>query len=417
MTYTLEQHLEVSVAMSLSSQRRQWTEVNTHTPSTVWFVTSCDVSAGLSSRQGASAISTAPNKTHSNNCPVAAGLLSPLGATAKSVIEETYSMSHTLACLSCRAITSSLAPDYRKVIHVFVTHILCFAFSLIPHDIPVSSQEQILRHSRGNATKVIFLITDGYSNGGDPRPVAAALRERGVEIFTLGIWQGNIRELHDMASQPKDQHCYLVHNFAEFEALARRALHEDLPTGSYIQEDLSRCSSLCEAGRDCCDLMASCKCGTHTGQYDCICEKGYYGKGLQHECTAGRRLQSLLSWLEEGRTQRGAATAIDDCFLCLSLTRPYNKVSWETLDCVMCSSLTVKAERKSVYSVLLETHHVWFVQCLHTPARIQVCPCLCPDVIEQNVSQAKESTPMLVLEVRVSRIQLVLDRHVRRTEN
>lgn len=29
-----------------------------------------------------------------------------------------------------------------------------------------------------------------------------------------------------MASQPKDQHCYLVHNFAEFEALARRALHE-----------------------------------------------------------------------------------------------------------------------------------------------------------------------------------------------
>lgn len=59
----------------------------------------------------------------------------------------------------------------------------------------------------------------------------------------------------------------------------------DLPTGSYIQEDLSLCSSLCDAGRDCCDVMASCKCGTHTGQYDCICEKGYYGKGLQHECT------------------------------------------------------------------------------------------------------------------------------------
>lgn len=88
--------------------------------------------------------------------------------------------------------------------------------------------QQILRHSRTNASKAIFLITDGYSNGGDPRPVAAALRERGVEIFTLGIWQGNIRELHDMASQPKEQHCYLVHNFAEFEALARRALHEGM---------------------------------------------------------------------------------------------------------------------------------------------------------------------------------------------
>ncbi|KAF7230188.1 sushi, von Willebrand factor type A, EGF and pentraxin domain-containing protein 1 isoform X3 [Nothobranchius furzeri] len=183
---------------------------------------------------------------------------------------------------------------------------------------------QILRHSRGNATKVIFLITDGYSNGGDPRPVAAVLRERGVEIFTLGIWQGNIRELHDMASQPKDQHCYLVHNFAEFEALVRRALHEDLPTGSYIQDDLSRCSSLCDAGRDCCDVMASCKCGTHTGQYDCICEKGYYGKGLKHECTAcppgtykpeatPGGLSTCLSCPDTQHTSQPGSTSLDDC--------------------------------------------------------------------------------------------------------
>lgn len=90
---------------------------------------------------------------------------------------------------------------------------------------PVSLQ-QILRHSRENSTKVIFLITDGYSNGGDPRPIAASLRDFGVEIFTFGIWQGNIRELNDMASTPKEEHCYLLHSFEEFEALARRALHE-----------------------------------------------------------------------------------------------------------------------------------------------------------------------------------------------
>ncbi|XP_028329615.1 sushi, von Willebrand factor type A, EGF and pentraxin domain-containing protein 1 isoform X2 [Gouania willdenowi] len=183
---------------------------------------------------------------------------------------------------------------------------------------------QILRNARSNSSKVIFLITDGYSNGGDPRPVAAALRERGVEIFTLGIWQGNIRELHDMASQPKEQHCYLLHNFAEFEALARKALHEDLPTGSYIHEDSSRCSSLCDAGRDCCDLMASCKCGTHTGQYDCICEKGYYGKGLQHECTAcppGSYKPeaapggpgTCLPCPDPQHTSRPGSTALDDC--------------------------------------------------------------------------------------------------------
>ncbi|KAM8746660.1 sushi, von Willebrand factor type A, EGF and pentraxin domain-containing protein 1 isoform 1-T1 [Acanthopagrus schlegelii] len=205
---------------------------------------------------------------------------------------------------------------------------------------------QILRHSRANATKVIFLITDGYSNGGDPRPVAAALRERGVEIFTLGIWQGNIRELHDMASQPKDQHCYLVHNFAEFEALARRALHEDLPTGSYIQEDLSRCSSLCDAGKDCCDLMASCKCGTHTGQYDCICEKGYYGKGLQHECTACPSgtykpegapggLSTCLSCPDPQHTSQPGSTSVSDC-----ICKPGYQPVGMTCQMVYCPALS-----------------------------------------------------------------------------
>uniref|UniRef100_A0A671UN51 Sushi, von Willebrand factor type A, EGF and pentraxin domain-containing protein 1 n=1 Tax=Sparus aurata TaxID=8175 RepID=A0A671UN51_SPAAU len=204
---------------------------------------------------------------------------------------------------------------------------------------------QILRHSRANATKVIFLITDGYSNGGDPRPVAAALRERGVEIFTLGIWQGNIRELHDMASQPKDQHCYLVHNFAEFEALARRALHEDLPTGSYIQEDLSRCSPLCDAGKDCCDVMASCKCGTHTGQYDCICEKGYYGKGLQHECTACPSgtykpegapggLSTCLSCPDPQHTSQPGSTSVSDC-----ICKPGYQPEGMTCQMVYCPAL------------------------------------------------------------------------------
>ncbi|CAJ1086014.1 sushi%2C von Willebrand factor type A, EGF and pentraxin domain-containing protein 1 [Xyrichtys novacula] len=205
---------------------------------------------------------------------------------------------------------------------------------------------QILRHSRSNASKVIFLITDGYSNGGDPRPVAAALRERGVEIFTLGIWQGNIRELHDMASQPKEQHCYFLHNFAEFEALARRALHEDLPTGSYIQEDLSRCSSLCDAGRDCCDVMASCKCGTHTGQYDCICEKGYYGKGLQHECTAcppgtykpegtPGGLSTCLSCPDPQHTSQPGSTSLTDC-----VCKPGYKQIGLTCQVVHCPALS-----------------------------------------------------------------------------
>ncbi|XP_072848120.2 sushi, von Willebrand factor type A, EGF and pentraxin domain-containing protein 1 isoform X1 [Pogona vitticeps] len=183
---------------------------------------------------------------------------------------------------------------------------------------------QILLHARENATKVIFLITDGYSNGGDPRPIAASLREFGVEIFTFGIWQGNIRELNDMASHPKEEHCYLLHSFAEFEALARRALHEDLPSGSYIQEDISHCSYLCDGRENCCDIMASCKCGTHTGQFECICEKGYYGKGLQHECAAcppgtykpeglPGGITTCLSCPDENHTSPPGSTSVEDC--------------------------------------------------------------------------------------------------------
>ena len=47
-----------------------------------------------------------------------------------------------------------------------------------------------------------------------------------VEIFTFGIRNGNVKELRDMASNPKDEHSYILDSFQEFEALARRALHE-----------------------------------------------------------------------------------------------------------------------------------------------------------------------------------------------
>ncbi|XP_019410274.1 PREDICTED: sushi, von Willebrand factor type A, EGF and pentraxin domain-containing protein 1, partial [Crocodylus porosus] len=204
---------------------------------------------------------------------------------------------------------------------------------------------QILRHSRGNATKAIFLITDGYSNGGDPRPIAASLRELGVEIFTFGIWQGNIRELNDMASYPKEEHCYLLHSFAEFEALARRALHEDLPSGSYIQEDISHCSYLCEANENCCDIMASCKCGTHTGQFECICEKGYYGKGLQHECTACPSgtykpegspggINTCISCPDENHTSPPGSTSTEDC-----VCREGYRAAGQTCEVVHCPEL------------------------------------------------------------------------------
>ena len=85
---------------------------------------------------------------------------------------------------------------------------------------------EVLKHSRKKASQAIFLITDGYSNGGDPRPAAKLLKSLNVEIFTFGIRNGNVKELRDMASNPKDEHSYILDSFQEFEALARRALHE-----------------------------------------------------------------------------------------------------------------------------------------------------------------------------------------------
>lgn len=86
--------------------------------------------------------------------------------------------------------------------------------------------QRVLKHARSDALKAVFLITDGYSNSGDPRPAAKQLRIDGVEVFTFGIRNGNYKELHDMASEPKDEHTFILNTFEEFEALARRALHE-----------------------------------------------------------------------------------------------------------------------------------------------------------------------------------------------
>ena len=69
---------------------------------------------------------------------------------------------------------------------------------------------QVLKHSRPSAKKAVFLITDGYSNGGDPRPEAKKLKEIGVQFFTFGIRNGNVKELYDMASEPREEHSYIL---------------------------------------------------------------------------------------------------------------------------------------------------------------------------------------------------------------
>ena len=155
--------------------------------------------------------------------------------------------------------------------------------------------QAVLEEARPDAVKAVFLITDGYSNGGDPRPAAKRLREQGVRLFTFGIRNGNVKELFDMASEPAQEHSYIVDSFEEFEALARRALHEDLQTGSYLpQRNRSACDRLCKEQTDCCHSSAECTCGTHTGHYACLCPPGHYGTGIKDDCHRKLRYRSFL---------------------------------------------------------------------------------------------------------------------------
>ncbi|XP_034255699.1 sushi, von Willebrand factor type A, EGF and pentraxin domain-containing protein 1-like isoform X2 [Thrips palmi] len=146
----------------------------------------------------------------------------------------------------------------------------------------------VLMRSREGAQKAVFLITDGFSNGGDPVPVAQILKDNGTYIFTFGIQSGNIIELQNISSPPAEHFSYFVDSFGQFEAVVRRALHQDLSSGFYqVLTDMAPCNLLCSARNSsgCCDAQARCSCGTGTGHYRCLCNPGYYGSGLKDSCT------------------------------------------------------------------------------------------------------------------------------------
>lgn len=72
-------------------------------------------------------------------------------------------------------------------ISLSTSDILC---SITRFNLPSQS---IIALARPDAVKAVFLVTDGYSNGGDPRPAAEFLQARGVRIFTFGIRNGNVK--------------------------------------------------------------------------------------------------------------------------------------------------------------------------------------------------------------------------------
>lgn len=65
-------------------------------------------------------------------------------------------------------------------------------------------------------------------------PIANELKEDNVTIITFGIQTGNFAELHKLSSEPNKEHSFLLNSFAQFESLARKALH----TGNKLRTNM-----------------------------------------------------------------------------------------------------------------------------------------------------------------------------------
>ena len=54
----------------------------------------------------------------------------------------------------------------------------------------------------------------------------------------------------------------------------------DSAGAAYIEDDSHFCDSFCSGGM-CCHWNGTCRCGIYTGQYECVCNSGYFGFGVK----------------------------------------------------------------------------------------------------------------------------------------
>lgn len=60
-----------------------------------------------------------------------------------------------------------------------------------------------------------FVCTDGRSNRGNLRAAAQALRNSGVQVYTVGIGGIDVNELREIASDPDDEHVFILSNYLD----------------------------------------------------------------------------------------------------------------------------------------------------------------------------------------------------------
>ncbi|CAK9299230.1 unnamed protein product, partial [Gordionus sp. m RMFG-2023] len=150
---------------------------------------------------------------------------------------------------------------------------------------------KILRNARSTSKKIIFLITDGFSNLKDPRPLANYLKNIGIEIFSFGICNGNHLELRQISSKPWTSHYYSFHTFDDLVEMSNQ-LHAYYTSKIFttvghhyhlVNDTINRMCSCQYSTRTsikcgCKDQLKMCYCNSFTGEFECLCPKGMYSE-------------------------------------------------------------------------------------------------------------------------------------------
>ncbi|MGH0189990.1 UNVERIFIED_CONTAM: hypothetical protein FKN15_041237 [Acipenser sinensis] len=112
--------------------------------------------------------------------------------------------------------------------------------------------------ARRNLPKVAVIVTDGRPQD-RVAEVAAQARERGIEIYAVGVQRADMNSLRAMASPPLEEHVFLVESFDLIQQF-----------GKQFQDKL--------CGLDLCSEMPhGCEhvCVSTPGSYHCECNPGY----------------------------------------------------------------------------------------------------------------------------------------------
>lgn len=150
-------------------------------------------------------------------------------------------------------------------------------------------REIFQNYSREHVPKVLVLVTDGLPTvGPDPVPIATALKDAGIEIFVFAIGTSVIRRTLGELASSKD-HLFECDNVMEF----RRSFDPDGAAHRWTASESPRnCDGLCKSpyrgqpdDPGCCKTNAVCGCDLATGASACLCGQGFYGDGLNGQCT------------------------------------------------------------------------------------------------------------------------------------